>query len=217
MLISIVIPTYNRYDLVLRAIDSTLKQTHKEVEIIVVDDCSRDSRYERLLNRTDIRYFKLEKRSGLPSVVRNFGIKKSIGNWIAFLDDDDYWLPHKLATQTQWTDSYNFISSDAYCLGKRWLKEINLQAWNQYNSVNTFVFNYDLIKQHNLIITSSVLIKKEILEQAGLIPEDRKFRGTEDYITWLEVLKRNNSCLFIDEALLEYDDSSFKYLRDNYV
>ena len=216
-MISVIIPTYNRFDLLMNSINSVLNQTHKDFEIIVIDDCSDDERYLELLSNKNIRYFRLEKRNGLPSKVRNFGINQSKGEWIAFLDDDDTWLPNKLELQMKYVDKYDFICSDALSNGRKWAKQIHIDVWNSVNQSNNLEFNYDLINKHNLIINSTVLIKKDILFEINLIPEENNFRGIEDYQTWKNVLKLGKICLFIEDALIEYETNTEKFYRDNYV
>ncbi|MGJ8677698.1 MAG: glycosyltransferase family 2 protein [Akkermansiaceae bacterium] len=97
--ISLVIPTYNRKDKVVRAVQSALAQTYPPYEILVIDDGSSDGTRELLENRSDIRY--IYKENGGVSSARNLGIQESAGEWIAFLDSDDTWLPEKLQEQIQ--------------------------------------------------------------------------------------------------------------------
>jgi len=96
---SVIIPTYNRLELLKRAIDSVLKQTFQEFEIIVVDDCSTDGTWEWLsaTNDSRIKHYKNTKNKG-PSTNRNFAVSKSIFNYIAFLDDDDFWFENHLSS-----------------------------------------------------------------------------------------------------------------------
>ena len=216
-MISVIIPTYNRFDLLMNSINSVLNQTHKDFEIIVIDDSSDDERYLELSSNKNIRYFRLEKRTGLPSKVRNFGINQSKGEWIAFLDDDDTWLPNKLEVQMKYTDKYDFICSDALSNGRKWAKEIHLDVWNKVNPLNNLEFNYELINNHNLIINSTVLIKKERLLEINLIPEENELRGIEDYHTWKNVLRLGKVCLFIEEALIQYETNTQKFYKDNYI
>ncbi len=98
--VSVIIPTYNRANLVSRAIKSVLNQTYQDFEIIVVDDCSEDNTEEivKSFNDSRIRYIKHKKNKG-GSAARNTGIKRARGKYIAFLDDDDEWLPSKLEKQ----------------------------------------------------------------------------------------------------------------------
>jgi glycosyltransferase involved in cell wall biosynthesis len=99
-LISVVIPTHNRAEMLAEALASVQAQTFKDYEIIVVsngesDDMRRSSR--AIVAAHDGRYFALAE--GNASAARNFGIEQARGQWIAFLDDDDLWLPHKLERQ----------------------------------------------------------------------------------------------------------------------
>jgi glycosyltransferase involved in cell wall biosynthesis len=212
-MVSVIIGSYNRYDFLLRAIDSVMNQTYKDIEIIVVDDCSIDDRYENLKNKKDIRFFKTDKNSGLPAVPRNIGIDKAKGDWICFLDDDDYFLPNKIEKQMEYSKEYNFICCDAYCddnLSERHIKNRYIDIWMYANPDNIDVLTLDLIKKSNLIINSSVLIKKDLLSEIGNIPEDIELRRQEDYHTWMRVLSRNNVCKFIDLPLLYYNIYSEK-------
>lgn len=101
-LISVVIPTYNRADLIYRAISSVLEQSYQNLEIIVVDDNSQDNTESVVQGMNDdrIRYYRLGKNQG-GSVSRNKGIQESQGQYIAFLDSDDLWLASKLECQLQ--------------------------------------------------------------------------------------------------------------------
>ena len=99
-LISVIIPTYNRGRLILDSVNSVLNQTYKNIELIVVDDCSTDDTEEILksINDSRIRYEKLEKNSG-ACIARNRGIELSTGEFIAFNDSDDSWHSNKLEKQ----------------------------------------------------------------------------------------------------------------------
>lgn len=216
-MISIIIPSYNRYELLLCAINSVRNQTFRDFEIIVVDDCSSDNKYDNLKTISDIRYFRLPKRTGLPSKVRNYGILQSRGDWIAFLDDDDTWIENKLEEQFKMTDKYNFICSDSFYENVLFRKGRELHIWLNANPKNTNELNLDIIKNHNLIINSSVLIKKKLLEEIGYIPENKEYRAIEDHITWIKVLEKGYSCFFVDLPLMNYNNSSYKHHSDSYL
>ena len=99
-LVSIIIPTYNRWPVIQAAVDSCLHQTHEEIEVIIVDDGSTDETVPRLKANKDRRIRIIEQpHTGIIGKVRNIGIKESTGNWIAFLDSDDLWEPTKLSKQ----------------------------------------------------------------------------------------------------------------------
>ena len=102
-LVSIIIPTYNRAELLKRAIQSCLDQTYKNIQVVVVDDASEDNTPEIVQRFKDsrIKYIRLPKNSGRPAVPRNIGILNSDGEVIAFLDSDDYFLPEKIEKQVR--------------------------------------------------------------------------------------------------------------------
>ena len=101
-LVSVIIPTYNRANLLKRAIKSVLDQTYKNLEIIIVDDGSTDNTKDIVKTFSDprIQYIRLPENRGVSSA-RNMGIKKSRGDFIAFLDSDDEFLPEKLEKQSE--------------------------------------------------------------------------------------------------------------------
>lgn len=107
--VSVIIPTYNRAHLLGRAIQSVLNQTYKDFEIIVVDDGSTDNTEEVMKGFDDrrIRYIRLSQNSGGSSVPRNIGLKAARGEYIASLDDDDFWLDKdKLKSQVEFLEDY---------------------------------------------------------------------------------------------------------------
>lgn len=104
-LVSVIIPTHNREDKIISAIESVRKQTYSHIEIIVVDDASTDNTLlcleqykEKLENKGLLRICHLDKNGG-PARARNYGVKKARGDYFAFHDDDDQWHPDKLAIQ----------------------------------------------------------------------------------------------------------------------
>jgi len=102
-LVSIVIPTFNRRDQVLQALESAVDQSYPHLEAIVVDDASTDTTIEAITSRRfriPVRIVKLEKNSG-PAVARNEGIRRAMGKYIALLDSDDHWRPEKIALQVE--------------------------------------------------------------------------------------------------------------------
>jgi glycosyltransferase involved in cell wall biosynthesis len=101
-LVSVIIPTYNRGDLVSRAIASVIAQTYQNLEIIVVDDASKDDIAQAIAHIDDPRLRSIRHETNLGgSAARNTGIKAALGEFVAFLDSDDTWLPHKLQCQLE--------------------------------------------------------------------------------------------------------------------
>ena len=121
-LVSVVITTYGRSELLGRAIESVLLQTYDSIEIIVVDDNDSDSEQrthtesalQNYIQNHGIDYLKHEKNSG-ASAARNTGIKASRGEYVAFLDDDDEWFPEKLEKQVAYFESLDSKVGVIYC------------------------------------------------------------------------------------------------------
>jgi glycosyltransferase involved in cell wall biosynthesis len=101
-LVSCIIPTYNRAHIVGRAIQSVLNQTYKNIEVIVIDDGSQDNTQEVVLSIKDerVRYIRLHRNFG-AAFARNIGIANARGEFVAFLDSDDYFLPEKIEKQVE--------------------------------------------------------------------------------------------------------------------
>jgi len=104
--VSIIIPTYNRETLILKALESIFNQTYQDFEILIVDDASTDNTEQVIkeLNHPQVRYFKLDKNGG-QCIARNFGAKHVRGEFVAFLDSDDEWLPTKMEKQVALFDN----------------------------------------------------------------------------------------------------------------
>lgn len=115
--VSILIPTYNRETLILKALDSIFKQTFQDYEIMIIDDASTDNTEQVIkdLNHPRVRYFKLEKNGG-QCIARNYGARQALGEFLAFLDSDDEWLPEKLEKQISLFDNGSERMGGAYGL-----------------------------------------------------------------------------------------------------
>ena len=105
MKVSCVIITHNRIDYLKRAVNSVVNQTYQNIEIFVVDDASDDGTevYGEELKEKGITYIRIEKNESKGgNYARNIGIQYSSGDYVAFLDDDDYWLPDKIERQVNY-------------------------------------------------------------------------------------------------------------------
>ncbi len=168
-MISIIIPTYNRGSRVKIAIESALSQTYKDFEIIVVDDGSTDNTREILNPYKDhIRYFYQENR-GVASA-RNKGIRESRGEFIAFLDSDDYWLPEKLEMQADYFKTHPDVSM---VYSRHWKKfeqtgEKELRPKNR-KLVKGYIYSHVLFSSY--IWMGSVMVRRDCLFTVGLFSE----------------------------------------------
>jgi glycosyltransferase involved in cell wall biosynthesis len=212
-LVSVVIPTSNRCDLLLRAINSVEKQTFTNWEIIVIDDNSIDETESTMSVKksVQINYIRLNKKSG-GAVARNIGIENSKGDFVAFLDDDDEWMPEKLQKQI------NFITSDkqvGICYtGRRTIRKGNLI----FGLGKKYSFKYPpkkdqfkAIMSDNFIgITSSVMIPKTILKEISGF--DESLPCLQDYDLYIRIIKKWNAA-GIDEPLVLYHlDGNIKHV-----
>jgi glycosyltransferase involved in cell wall biosynthesis len=160
-LVSVVIPTYNRPDLLKKAIQTVLDQTFKNLEIIVVDDGSSVG-YQEIIDQFDdssVTYVKNKRRKG-GAYSRSLGIKKARGTYIAFLDDDDEWMPQKLEKQLRAFDNQSVGLVVCYSLDKRFGRE------RISKPPETIDFNY-LLRAFTLSSTSSYLFRKKALDSVG--------------------------------------------------
>lgn len=125
-LVSIIMPSYNTAAYIKESIQSVLNQTYTNWELIIVDDCSTDSTDEVLETIKDsrIRYFKNDKNSG-AAVSRNKALREAKGQWIAFLDSDDLWMPEKLEKQIY------FMESNGYAFSYTSYEEIDIEGTKQ--------------------------------------------------------------------------------------
>jgi glycosyltransferase involved in cell wall biosynthesis len=200
--ISVIIPTWNRELTILRAIESALSQTHGYMEVLVCDDGSTDSTEEIVRSIKDNRLKWLPgRRSGLPSVPRNRGIESSSGDWLAFLDSDDEWMPEKLEKQMALLSREGTLacSSNAYRATPQGGGE------GEYLDYPAGSFPFSRLLKENLVICSSVLLYKPLALRMGGFPESSELRGLEDYALWLRVATECDF-FFSDEPLLYYRD-----------
>lgn len=169
--ISIVIPTFNRAHLIKKAIESVLSQTFEDFEIIIVDDGSTDNTSEIINNLQDerINYIKLEKNSG-SCAARNKGIKISKGEWIAFLDSDDFWLPTKLEKQVNFIPKLSNDYAVIHCGIQLIDESTNKLLGERIIKDNT---ESDIINNPEELVpsTCTMLIRKTALSEVGYFDE----------------------------------------------
>ncbi|MFW6015819.1 MAG: glycosyltransferase family 2 protein [bacterium] len=201
--VSVIITTYNRYKLLDRAINSVLLQTYRNMEIVIVDDNSSDNtesiikKYMEKDNR--INFIKHKENMGL-SAARNTGFKNSIGELIAYLDDDDEWLPEKLEQQVnKMLDSSEKNLGLIYCWmnyykGKEIVRE-------RHTKLKGNIFEYSLDRQP-IGNGSTWLICRSVLEDIGGFDE-RLPRGIDgDFIRRMSI--KNYSVDYVPKVLIRY-------------
>tara|TARA_B100000886_G_scaffold100574_1_gene66807 strand:+ start:432 stop:1157 length:726 start_codon:yes stop_codon:yes gene_type:complete len=223
--VSAIIPSYNRFKYLKNAVDSVLNQNYKNLEIIIINDGSDEEEYYNHKFPKSVKIVHLKQNQKKihgfgPGAIRNFGTDQASGDYLAFLDDDDIWLPDKLSIQieTMYEKKYKmsctegFIGEGVYVQNKNY-KQYNSQYYlkkikRKYKNTKYLRFNkypenftYDFLKIHNCIITSSVVVEKKLFDNMG------KFRNlplSADYDCWLGLLQLTN-CIYIDIPLFYYD------------
>jgi teichuronic acid biosynthesis glycosyltransferase TuaG len=206
--VSVIIPTYNRSAMLGQAIGSVLKQTHPVDEIIICDDGSTDNSFDvvKSFNEERITWINCGK-NGRPAIPRNTGIKNSTGKWLAFLDDDDEWLPSKIERQL------NYLKDNkGKIIATNGIRRSSDQPDKVYTSFNLPVIDFKILLASNYILCSSVLAEKKLVEQSGKFPEEDSLKALEDYVLWLKIAA-GYDILFLNEELVVYNDDSSKSIR----
>ena len=238
-LVSVIISSYNRFDLLINAIESVRNQTYENIEIIVVDDGSTDKRYKNNDLKNVIFLYLGESNSrnklGYPSCgyVRNHGFKSAKGEYIAILDDDDYWLPDKIEKQVEilGKNEYMMCCTESYIshenIDKNTLNK-NLQLYNKefwWKDLKRIlsleedfsnIIDRKLIEKHNCVICSSVLFKREIFAPTGLMAPVRNWKGNngvyQDWDYWKKIINFSNIYYIKDPLMIYYHNRNKDYL-----
>ena len=200
-LISVILPVYNGEHSIEASVSSVLAQTHKNLELLIVDDASSDNTQEicRMLSGKDSR-IKLLSNPGNQGALRTRtkGVEACGSEWIAFIDADDLWQPEKLEKQIMLRDS---TGCDIVYTGSAFTNE-NGEKYDWIMHVPERVEYKKLLKQ-NIISNSSVLMKKE--DYLKYAPSgDVAMDMHEDFACWLGMLRDGRTACGIDEPLITY-------------
>jgi glycosyltransferase involved in cell wall biosynthesis len=190
--VSVVIPVYNAEKYIAATVNSITGQTVKNIEIIVVDDCSKDSSAEIVKRLADadprVRYLRMPANTGGPAGPRNTGVAAARAPWIALCDSDDLWDPGKLELQLKCADAApaDFVCAPVvvFADGTTPVRApATDEASRHFKPISLIAM---LIK--NQVATSSVLCRKALIEKAGWFDTDRALVAVEDYDLWLRML-----------------------------
>ena len=205
--VSVIIPTWNRVVETGRAVLSVLNQTFQDFEVIIADDGSTDSTPAKFAHYPDprVHYMQLE-HSGLPAVARNAALHQAQGEYAAFLDSDDEWIPTKLERQLAFMQNNPLIGM--VCTNARIRRENTSEPGPMFHAetIGSQEWSLTELVRTNIIITSSLLANKKSILAAGGFPADPMYRAIEDYALWLR-LALNNRLYYMAEFLLFYTDS----------
>lgn len=184
-LVSVIIPTYERVSLTLEAVESALAQEYENLEVIVVDDGSSDEITKQLAVRlpAEVTFIRLD-HSGLPAIARNAGVEVSRGDWIAFLDSDDIWTTNKISKQISLAMSggYDCVSTN-FDMSKT-------GSFSNEPGQSPTELTLNSMLDRNIVVNSSVVVRKSCLVSIGGVVPSHNVRGVEDYATWLRLLSK---------------------------
>ena len=228
-LVSVIVTTYNRKELLKETIDSILNQTFKDFELIVVDNYSNYDflSYMKSFNDSRIRAFQ-NQNDGIIAVNRNVGIKKAKGEYIAFCDDDDYWDKDKLSTQLSHFDTDIFIVGVGTCCKNigateyyRKSKKINSDIYIGFEDLFIFVsiaLSSLMIRNNGLLFDESILYKyvEDFDFQVNLVLSTcGKIKLLEKALVYYRIHCRSNGIMNSDHNLLNVVEKYRTYLKKN--
>ena len=202
--ISVIITTFNgeTRGFLEEAIESVLNQAYKSFELLIIDDGSQDKTKdfcEKYLKDSRVKYFYQENRG--ISGARNLGIKKSSGDYICFLDDDDVWLPEKLEKQIKF---FNNCTDSKLGMVHTWVEEID--EYGNHIALKKITTSGNILKrlfdEDNVINSaSSVMIKKDVFKITGIFKDH--MIHVEDIELWFRIAKHFH-VYSVNEPLVKY-------------
>jgi len=188
--ISVIMPAYQAEAFIARSIRSAQTQTLQPLEILVIDDGSQDNTAQAAANCGELVRV-IRQTNGGPAAARNTGAREARGEWLAFLDSDDAWLPNKLECQASLAeDSITLIHT--YC------------TVDQNSQFAPDEQTFDSLWKKNTVCTSSVLLRKRAFEAVGCFDADRSIMAVEDYNLWLRLLHSGYQFRVVRDGLVEY-------------
>ncbi len=190
--ISVLMSVFNGERYLIKAIDSILNQTFKDFEFIIIDDGSTDNTIETLNTfLIDHRISLIAQDNSGPAAARNVGLEKATGEYLAFLDSDDYWMPDKLVQQLNFIDSHKecgLVHTDYRIFHEepKVSKPFKQPGWFSRWSEEERLLVCDTIG------TLTVLTYTELVKEVGGFRED--LHGTEDWDLWIRISKDSKIC-----------------------
>lgn len=199
--VTVLIPTYNAAAYLTETLESVCTQTFRDVELLIVDDGSRDDTLamaRRFESRITLRI--IEQANAGPAAARNNGIRQAQGEYVAFIDSDDLMMPHRLASQVALFDAdpaLGLVHTDLMTFDDRGVIHATRRAFS--NPCGGAVLDKLLID--NFITTSTVMAPRAKLLEVGLFDEARRI--SEDFDLWLRMAERWNVG-YVDESVVKY-------------
>jgi len=199
-LVSVVIPTYNQALFLNNAISSLLEQSWRNWEAIIIDNSSTDNTLEIIdeFNDARIRVYKINN-DGVIAASRNLGILRARGEFISFLDSDDYWAPLKLERTLE------FLAKgfDLVCHAEIWEFRGGQSIVKSYGPSSRSTYK-SLLFWGNRLSTSAVSVRRDVVIEIGMFDENPDYKMVEDYDLWMRAAKHGCKFGFIDDVLGTY-------------
>lgn len=196
--VSVITPVYNAAKFISSTLNSILKQSYKDIEIVLIDDCSTDNSAEIIVGYTEkypnIIYKRLNENKG-AAVARNAALEVSTGRYVAFLDSDDLWCENKLEKQVAFMNKKDSAMS---CTAMDTMNEEG-HILRSERGVKE-VIDYNLLLRNTMIATSTVIIDRN---KTGDFRMPLR-RGGQDYATWLMLMRNGIVCHGLNEVLTHY-------------
>ncbi|OVE67767.1 hypothetical protein CCS79_12485 [Clostridium diolis] len=219
-LISVVITTYNRpIKVIKRALDSVLQQSYKNIEVFLVNDSPLNIELSNSIEKwiesykdDRIKYIIHEKNMGACQA-RNTGAERANGMYIAFLDDDDEWLPNKLSKQIQCMSNsqIGLVYCSSFIVRENGIKKLHVPKNVSHD------FEKEILCDNFVGSTSFPLLRLKAFKECGMF--DTKLVSCQDYDMWIRILKKYKAIL-VEEPLCNYylsNDSVFKKNSSKYM
>jgi glycosyltransferase involved in cell wall biosynthesis len=210
--VSVILPTYNCAKYVGAAVESVLKQTYTNYELIIINDGSTDDTDEVLaqyISNNTILYIKQENKGHAGA--RNTGMTAATGTFIAFIDSDDIWLPEKLEEQIRACENdteIGLVHCNVYGFGENHDAQVrnSLLTKEQIDEYSGYIFD-NLYTRKIIITTTTVLIRKQCIDDVGMFDENLTRYGSEDRDLFLRILWKYKA-KYVNKPLAMYRNRS---------
>jgi len=202
-LVTVIVTTYNRKELLKKTINSILNQTYKNFEFIIIDNFSNYNFFSYIKSFNDSRINAYQNNNnGIIAINRNYAIKQSKGELIAFCDDDDIWHRTKLEKTINIFHSKTRVDIVSHAVYRTLNGEI-ISKWPRPISYSKANIYSQLLLRGNFVGLCTVVIKKKIMEELNGFNESKGYLAVEDYDLWLRIAKSGKIFKYISEPLAE--------------
>ncbi len=206
-LVSVIITTYKRNEFLERAINSVLKQSYRNIEILIVDDSGIEGAKQLTEDLAklngNIKYYSYGSNRGL-AYARNYGMTNALGDFIAFLDDDDEWKSKKIQSQVSNIGEYDLVYCAAEVLKHDGTKPSIIRPINQGN------LKESIINDGIGTISSSFLFKKNLVSSGSGINFDVNLASSIDHDFWMQLAREDKCVIGLSDALVTIYDPGMR-------